>query len=265
MAVPFTKGWPTIQKRFDQAKTLLLLLDYDGTLAPIRSHPSKARLPRKTQQVLRQLMKCKHVHLGILSGRSLRDIRKQVGLTQALYGGNHGLELRLGKKQWMEPVARRSVPFLKRLANQLSRHLRSIPGVWVENKGASLTIHWREASQKNVSKARRASLQLLAPLQKEKRIRTTYGKKVMEVRPPVMWGKGKAVTAILKHGRLAKRGLLVFYAGDDLTDEDAFRTVRRKRGITVRIGLKRSTAAQYKVRSVGHFYKVLHQFSYELA
>jgi len=81
-------------------------------------------------------------------------------------------------------------------------------------------------------------------------LRLTRGKKVLELRPPVEWDKGKAVEAIWRHvvQRAGSRRVLPVYCGDDVTDEDAFLALRH-RGITVRIGRARQTAARYYLSS----------------
>jgi trehalose-phosphatase len=88
------------------------------------------------------------------------------------------------------------------------------------------------------------------PYLRQKVLRLTRGKKVLELRPPVEWDKGKAVEAIWHHvaERTGSRRVLPVYCGDDVTDEDAFRALQQ-RGVTVRVGRKRKTTAHYYLPS----------------
>ena len=76
-----------------QWRRLCLLLDYDGTLAPIASHPDLTVLPDETKQILERLSKMPDVFMGIITGRSIPDIKQKVGIPDITYAGNHGLDI----------------------------------------------------------------------------------------------------------------------------------------------------------------------------
>ena len=76
-----------------QWRRLCLLLDYDGTLAPIASHPDLTVLPDETKQILERLSKMPDVFMGIITGRSIPDIKQKVGIPGITYAGNHGLDI----------------------------------------------------------------------------------------------------------------------------------------------------------------------------
>ena len=85
--------WENIQARIRQAQTLVLFLDYDGTLTPIVSRPEMALCPSEVKRHLKQLRDLPGVFLAIISGRSLDDLRAKVGVPGIIYVGNHGLEI----------------------------------------------------------------------------------------------------------------------------------------------------------------------------
>lgn len=222
---------------------ILLLLDFDGTLSPIVSNPNKATLPARTKQWLKSLLKEKHIKTAIVTGRALPDIQRRVGLKGLIYAANHGLEicndgqtlLSKGKK-FLRPIAA--------IEARVRRELSTVPGIIIEMKGTSLSIHYRmvksTALQKHVITQTK---RLLRGQLRKNGLQLTAGKKVLEVRPQLFWNKGKAALWIWRH--LAPNALPI-YVGDDTTDEDAFSALRPY-GITILIGRPRKTAARYRM------------------
>ena len=174
---------------------------------------------------------------------------------------NHGFEIFLDDVCWTHPWAERIMPLLRRLSQNLRRHLDTIPGVLVEHKGYSLTVHYRRVRQKHVRTVRRVVLDLLSPFWRELRI--TRGKKVLEVRPNVPWGKGTAIQRVLSLLKRQKHGCVI-YVGDDATDEDAFE-VLRSGGITVVVGKKKQSVAAYWVKDPGEVWDFLAALAIALA
>lgn len=225
---------------------VLLLLDFDGTLSPIVDDPQKAILPHQTRRWLQSLLKKRNIKVGIVTGRSLLDIRKRVALKGLIYAANHGMEIfaggrmRLSKgKKFLRPI--------RDIEERLLKALSDIPGVSVEMKGASLSIHYRKvkavALQKQViSKVKRVTRGLL----RKNGLQLTSGKMVVEVRPQRYWNKGCAALWIWRH---LAAGYFPVYIGDDVTDEDAFLALR-PHGVTIVIGNPRKTAAHYRMKTL---------------
>jgi trehalose 6-phosphate phosphatase len=176
-----------------------LLFDVDGTLAPIVARPELARVPSKTRAVLAGLVH-RYLLVAFVSGRSGDSARRLVGLDGARYVGNHGLEL--------DPRAHE-------LAERIAA-FRAAVGRPVEDKGLTLAYHFREAPDEA---AARAELETVAEQARTAGLVPRWGRKVLEVRPPVEADKGSAVRALVRDS-FARRAL---YAGDDTTDIDAFR------------------------------------------
>jgi len=229
----------------------LLFLDYDGTLAPIRSDPAKVRIPPSRKDILMKL--ARRFPAAIVSGRSLKDLRAQVGLPGIAYAGNHGLEVRRGQTLWIHPEAKKAMPVLKKTLREAERRLKHIPGVCVDDKGLSASVHFRRAHVGDIPEIRRI-LRSLVPAAPG-RLMMTRGKKVFEIRPAVDWDKGQSVLCLSNLIDPAGEATPV-YIGDDRTDEDAFRALVG-RGLTVHVGKSRRTAARYRLLDVDAVWRFL--------
>ncbi len=256
------KDWANIARRFKAADHVLLLLDYDGTLTPIVDKPELAVLAYDTRKLLQKLTKNRHYTVGIISGRALSDLKSIVGLDDLIYAGNHGLEIEGFGSSFLEPVAVEMQPFIDMLHKALSVTMKGIRGVFVENKGLTLSVHYRMAEAKE-EKVKDAFRKVTEPLHVTGRIRITEGKKVYEIRPPVDWNKGKAVAWLMAKLKdiSRKQNILPVYLGDDLTDEDAFKVIDKMNGISIVIGEDNiSSVAQYYLKTsqeVADFLKML--------
>jgi len=227
----------------------MLCLDYDGTLVPIAPHPAAATLDEQTRRLLRQLARARGVRVVLISGRSVRDLKRMVGIRDLGYVGNHGLECSAPGLRYVHPEARRSRPRLQRLARELRSALRPIRGAYVEDKGLTVSLHWRRVSASAARRFHRVVAERLRPFVARGAIRVTSGKRVIEIRPPVDWGKGDAVVWFLRHLPARRARPLALYAGDDRTDEDAFQAVNRLGGVTVLVGgPARRSAARYRLK-----------------
>jgi len=246
----FLRAWPQVAAQRIKDQPLVVLTDYDGTLTPIARTPEQAVLSSGTRSIVQRLSRLPGVWLGVVSGRSLQEIRRLVRVTRMVYVGNHGLELAGHGVSFVHPQAQASRAMLRRLAVRLKRALRGIPGARMEWKGLTISAHWRNVPRSAQGAFHRQMRRLTAADAQEAAIRLTYGKRVVEIRPPVDWDKGKAVEWVLS--RLcgsddARRGVPI-YLGDDQTDEEAFQAVNRLGGVSVRVGRpSRRTAATYRL------------------
>lgn len=256
-------AWDRVHPLIKEAEHVLLLSDYDGTLTPIVERPEMANLPEETRRLLRTLAKNPRYTVGIISGRALADLKSKVALEGIVYAGNHGLEIEGFGSSYFDPVAEEVRPFLQLLGNVLASTLRGIRGVFVENKGLTLSVHYRTVDETEQDAVAGALKKVTEPLHTTGRIRVTQGKKVYEIRPPVDWDKGKAITWLLEKCRQVKRKsrVLPIYLGDDLTDEDGFKAIEKNNGISILVSDElRQSLAGYFVRSpeeVVEFLKML--------
>jgi len=244
--------WPLLRREIALAKYLLLFLDYDGTLTPVVDDPSKAHLPISMKHLIQQLVSQPGVRVVVISGRRLKELKRLVGIKPLHYIGNHGLELQGPRLRYVNPVALRERPLLQRIARHLKMRLKPIRGAWVEDKGLTLSIHFRKVKRSDRVRVKQIVQESIRPYRQTGRVRATFGKMVLEIRPPVLWHKGKIVDWLMARGEKvfsAKKGLFPVYLGDDLTDENAFALLRSK-GLTIRVGpFTKRTLARYGLRS----------------
>jgi trehalose 6-phosphate phosphatase len=230
---------------------LLLLLDIDGTLAPIAPRPSDVVVSMDVRHTLTALTQASGVHVAVVTGRSVGDARRVVRVERAWFIGNHGLEI-AGPGQ--DPIVTDSVAHFAQpvaaAAARIARLVQAVPGVILENKRWTLSVHYRLA-------ARDALPELglrVRKIARELGLEVTGGKEVLELRPPVRINKGTA--AIDLAGRLGAlaHGASILCAGDDETDEDMLRAIRERARSSVTVAVEpglqpRGTAAEFFVAS----------------
>ena len=232
------QSWESFSSDIRAASHILLLSDYDGTLTPIVSRPEEAILTPAVREKLRALAKKPAFSVGIISGRRLSEVKALVEVEGIYYAGNHGLEIEGPGIKFINPAAKAAQTQMKNLARQFSAKLGSTEGVIVEDKGLSLSIHYRLVKKSEEKIVAETFHQIISPWLREGKIRLTSGKKVWEVKPPIDWHKGKAVEIIMKEIKalLNLEQSLTIYLGDDTTDEDAFKIIHRPQGWSIFIG-----------------------------
>ena len=220
-----------VQAQVTRHSRILVASDFDGTLSPLVDHPGDAVLTPAAPAVLARLaMMQPQVRLAFLSGRSLADLAARLGpVVNAILAGNHGLELRGAHLDWTHRAAFTARPHLEGLIERLAPSLGDFAGVELEDKGASLTLHYRRMDAADFPKLRAIIDALALPDQ----VRMHEGKKVFEFRPQVGWNKGFAMRRILRRINLSEDA--VVFLGDDATDEDVFRELGPT-AITVHVG-----------------------------
>jgi trehalose 6-phosphate phosphatase len=213
----------------------LFAFDFDGTLAQIRRRPSDARLNRTTESLLRTLSKS--APIAIISGRSVKDLRKTLTFHPDILIGSHGLESPQASQSSLQ-CARRTCKGWKQ---QLKRQLKGFPpcGIELEDKSYSLAFHYRRARNRRWARCRISDLiSQLTPAPKQ-----ITGKCVINLMPAGALNKAEALLHLLNRSRWNA----VIYVGDDDTDEDVF-NLRDKRFFTVRVGAGSSSQAKYFIR-----------------
>jgi trehalose 6-phosphate phosphatase len=232
-----------VKARVDRAGSILLFLDFDGTLAPIVQEPMLAVLPAATRHVLDELVAHATITIAIVSGRSLGDVKGRVGMPALIYAGNHGLEIE-GRGLWFEhaqAVVLRGA--IRKITERIAAHAASLEGIEIESKGLTSSIHYRRAPRAAQIHLDTLLRDIVAPDDPDIEIRE--GKMVHEIRPRVEWDKGKAVIWIRR--QLDQPAALPIVLGDDLTDENAFDAFDD--AITICVDPHRPTAAKYRVES----------------
>ncbi len=203
----------------EHPETSAVLLDVDGTLAPIAPRPELAQVPDATRELLRKLAE-RYALVGCLSGRRALDARLLVGLDELAYSGNHGFELLLpGESEaHPDPVLDGHEQDAARFVSHLDQGDLERLGIRVEDKGAIVALHWRGSGNEGEAEAWAGELESEAEWQG---LVPHQGRMVLEIRPNVSIDKGRALSSLLE-GRGITAAL---YGGDDRTDLDAFRAL----------------------------------------
>ena len=240
------RHWAVISNRLKNSPFVLLGLDFDGTLTPIVKHPARAKLDPGVRALIKKVNLLERIQVAILSGRALKDLQRKVGLKNIAYSGNHGYEIQLPAQKarlLSTPAALRSI---RRFHRRSQKAFSSIPGVFLEPKGATFTIHYRNVPARRVRQVKNIARELHDDFKNSLRLR--FGKKAIGLRPA--WprtDKGRALKAILK--KTGGRKILPVYIGDDTTDEDVFRVIRWS-GITIFVGQpEKKSRAEFYLKS----------------
>lgn len=202
-----------------------ILLDIDGTLAPIVDNAADAHVPETTRQLLIAVAN-RYGLVACVSGRRASEARAMVSIGTISYLGSHGVEqLRAG---WTEAVLDKGVEDWVRRIHEFGREADTAEArklrVRLEDKGAIVAFHWRGAPDED---AARAAIDAIAQRAEAAGLRTHWGRKVLEVRPPVKIDKGAGIISFLND---AGEGIdTALYVGDDSTDLDAFRALNELR------------------------------------
>jgi trehalose 6-phosphate phosphatase len=234
-----------------RGKRLFLFLDYDGTLVPIRKTPELAILRPSRRRILERLSR--EAFVGIVSGRSLADIRRLVAIPGLAYIGNHGFEISYGRRHWLHPETTKIQKALKDVLKGIRRRTKGFAGVLLEDKGVTASVHYRLLAAVQFPKLREIVEREIRRRHRE--LTLTEGKKVLEIRPKVKWGKGRGVLALCPWFHSEKDALRM-YIGDDQTDEDAFKALARG-GITILVGRQRQTHARHRLADVNAVWRLL--------
>jgi trehalose-phosphatase len=181
-----------------------LFLDFDGVLAPIVERPEDAYPPAETRAELARLAG-RYALVAVVSGRSGDDVGARVAVEGVVYVGSHGLELDHEAERWRQPI--------RDFASSVSWSAEH-----TELKGLTIAFHFRDASDE---RAAVRELEEIAARATDEGFIARFGRKVLEVLPPIGSNKGTAVRHLLEGAGLTR----ALVAGDDTTDIDAFRAV----------------------------------------
>jgi len=242
-----------ILARLRDAQKIAVLLDCDGTLVPLKPYPSEVRVPPQVKEVLGRLVANRSLFVAIVSGRRIRDLKALLNVTGLHYFGLHGAESDRGSTR-VRPTTLAAVRAAKRAAR---RTLQAWPGIWVEDKAVTFSIHYRQAKPAARNAAAAALATLLARWGDA--LHVLNGNRVWEILPREVGGKSSTVLRILKD---LPPDTATIYIGDDGTDELAFKVLGDQ--ITVRVGDHRATHAHYYVRAPSDVIRFLARLETEL-
>lgn len=219
-----------------------LFLDVDGTLLDIRDHPDEVRAPPRLRQLLAQARRSLDGALALVSGRSIASLDEIFGTLCLPAAGLHGLERRDagGRVHYPSGYGAR----IAAARAELLAFVQSAAGLLLEDKGAALALHYRNAPAL-AEECRRRMEHACAVAGEDFHVQ--HGKMVLELKPSGQ-DKGSAIRTFMEEAPF--RGRQPMFIGDDLTDEDGFRVVNALGGISVRVGEAAQTAAGIAVPGV---------------
>ena len=251
------EGFDTLRRRL-RGRTPLLCLDFDGTLTEIVDHPDDARLARVRRELLARLStRCP---VALISGRALDDLRTRVDLPALYYAGNHGLEITGPAGSGLSFRGRAAGDGLRRAAERLRVEAERFPGLYVEDKGMTLSVHYRQVATVQRAAVAAAVQRAVADAPE---LSLRGGKAVHEIRPAGSTHKGTALSWLMDRIAGAYPHLHAVSIGDDLTDEDAFAAVAG-RGEAILVGAPRPTAANWRLEDPAQVHELLSRLDHEL-
>jgi trehalose-phosphatase len=223
-----------VVERLADGGHLLLLTDYDGTLAPIVPNPDAARLPDAVRDDLQALARAPRVRVGFVSGRDLADLQARVAVFDAIYAGCYGLEIEGPGMRFAHPDAEAQRETLSAITCELLRRACMVPGMRVEPKRFGLAVHYRHVAPDQMERVETEVAR--AMLRDGSRLKIFHGAQVIEIQPQVGWTKGDCVLWIREAVKRASgQRLTVVYIGDDWTDEPAFQVLVGQ-ALTISVG-----------------------------
>jgi len=217
-----------IERLFDY-RPFGFVADVDGTISPIAPSPEEAAISPMCRRYLSALVDNLDL-VAVISGRPLAEVMGMVGIEGLAYVGNHGLEMWIRGVPQMWPGSER---YMNTIAGAIDaiKDMAEKEGVYIENKGLTASIHYRNSSDPGTTKS--MILAAALPLVGKYNLKITEGRMVVELRPDIDVDKGSALALLIEKYRLS--GLI--YIGDDVTDIDAFRALHRSGVNSAAIGV----------------------------
>ncbi|MDQ3417657.1 MAG: trehalose-phosphatase [Acidobacteriota bacterium] len=211
-------------RRRAAGKHLVVLLDFDGTLCEFEPDPQAVQLPASRRAAIMRIQQ--RATVGVVSGRRLNDVRERVAIEGAVFAGLHGLEIEGLGGRFVHPDMEKAHAAVAEVSAGLRTIAASLPGAFVEEKGASVALHYRETPLEGQRIALESFGTLAAPLIERRLLRLMRGSYVLELLPNIDWNKGHAVQWILDRVEHQKGPVFAVYIGDDVTDQDALEAVQ---------------------------------------
>ncbi|KAK7349428.1 hypothetical protein VNO77_06793 [Canavalia gladiata] len=264
---------PSALDNFDQmmsiakGKEIVVFLDYDGTLSQIVDDPDKAYMSDSMRAAVREVASC--FPTAIVSGRSRDKVSEFVKLRNVYYAGSHGMDISTpsgsskygnqkhqtktvdekGKQVVNFHPAKEFLPTIQKIIKVLKENIKKINGSSVEDNMFCISVHYRRVkNEKDVGVLK----EIVESIMKSyPNFHVSGGKKVMEIRPNVNWDKGHALMYLLDTlGFDNSDDVFPMYIGDDKTDEDAFKVIKRiGRGFPIVVSsIAKETKASHSLR-----------------
>lgn len=230
-------------------RNLFIGLDRDGTIVPYADRPEDATVDPELTELLAALTRKPGVKVGIVSARSIVQLRGDFDSKSLFLAGNYGMEISSPQGDvFIQPFALDAVLALKHVRDRLTKLIPREDNAILEDHGYSLCLHWHHVPEERMPEIR----DILAELKRSfdglmfTTLPTSY-----EVKPLTTWSKGEALTQIFKTYHQMLNNSFVLYAGDSVADEPAYSWVNNRDGVSVRVGPGEfETCAKFQLRKL---------------
>jgi trehalose-phosphatase len=241
--------WPAVEARVARSRRVALFFDFDGTLAPFARRPDLVHVPPRIRRVLGRLARRRHVRVFVISGRRRANLQSHLAIRGIGYLGLYGWEADSVAPRIPTAVGDALHEARRWLAERRARY----PGLWIEDKHISLSVHLREIPVRVRPLVRRD----LGVLSRRLRpaVRLFHNRLDSEFVPSAVAGKGATLTRLLAQPELVRA--FPMYFGNDLSDEPAFAAIRG--GLAVIVGSTGPTYAHYAIPQQGRLADTLVQ------
>lgn len=226
---------------------VLLMLDFDGTVSELVPCHSDAKIREDIKEVILKLQRKSKLKIAFISGRSLKSLKEKVGIEGLIYSGNHGVETEFDSQLVEAERVQEIAQDLRHFVEAFSEDLTQTEGVLVEDKGLSMSIHYRMTAEKlQESVCRRAEEIFNQVAEKIQTFELSHAKKIIEIRPRNVWNKGDVVQFLV--GKLSD--YLPIFIGDDKTDEDGFKALASiENSLSIKVS-NGETSAKHRVENI---------------
>lgn len=226
------------------ADKIALFLDFDGTLVEIVDHPDLVAIDGATKEALSVVSIELSSALAIVTGREIEVIDKFLSPLKLPVAGIHGL-MRRDARGRVPTSDNSAAEFVDRVADRLKPFAQSESGLILEIKASSVALHYRARPE-----LERLCLEVCeAAIVDLSGVELKRGKMVCEIKPNIA-NKGTAILDYMKEPPFM--GRTPWFAGDDVTDEDAFKVVNGLGGVTIKVG-PGETVAKYRAQNTAEF------------
>lgn len=236
--------WNKIKKQIVE-NAPFLLLDYDGTVTPLRKTPDEAILAVKTRRLIDAISRLENCKVTLVSGRSVKNLKELAKFKNVTYIGNHGFETQDLLNNCNVALSKDIRYALWITHKRLVESLSDINGIIIEDKKFTISVHYRMVSPTHLRKIRMMIREIMRDCVRLDQLSLFDVKNIIVIRPTGEWNKGWAAKRVLS----SYKGYLPICIGDDITDEDMFVSFKGV-GINIRVGKCSDSIADYYVNNV---------------